>query len=65
MKSKDADKDGKRKIVPKDEVKLHLGRSSDYGDSLVMRMFFELEPSVGFIPPPTLGLVRPFPGIGG
>lgn len=33
MKSKDADKDGKRKIVPKDEVKLRLGRSPDYGDS--------------------------------
>jgi phage terminase large subunit len=65
MKSKDADKDGKRKIVPKDEVKEHLGRSPDYGDSLMMRMFFELQPvGSGFIPPPTLGLVQPFPGLG-
>jgi phage terminase large subunit len=27
MKRKDADKDGKLKIMPKDEVKEHLGRS--------------------------------------
>ncbi len=66
MKSKDADKDGKRKIVPKEEVKLHLGRSPDFGDSLMMRMFFELQPvASGFIPPPVTGLVQPFfPGLG-
>jgi phage terminase large subunit len=66
MKSKDADKDGKRKIVPKDEVKLHLGRSPDYGDSLMMRMFFELQPvGTGVMPAPTIGLVKPFyPGLG-
>lgn len=36
------DKDGKLKIVPKDEVKEALGRSPDIGDKFVMRMYFEL-----------------------
>lgn len=44
MKRKDADKDGKLKIVGKDEVKDHLGRSPDFGDTLMMRMWFELKP---------------------
>ncbi|PYQ25766.1 MAG: hypothetical protein DMF56_26655 [Acidobacteria bacterium] len=61
MKRKDADKDGKLKIVPKDEVKERLGRSPDFGDDLMMRMFFELKPvSSGAMPPPTTGLVKPF-----
>ena len=66
MKRKDADKDGKLKIMPKDEVKEHLGRSPDFGDVLMMRMFFELRPAVsGVLPPPTIGLVRPyFPQLG-
>lgn len=42
MKRKDADKDGKLKIVGKEEVKESLGRSPDFGDALMMRMFFEL-----------------------
>jgi hypothetical protein len=47
-------------------VKERLGRSPDYGDSLMMRMFFELQPvGTGFVPPPTLGLVKPFPGMPG
>lgn len=51
MKRKDAEKDGKLKIVPKDEVKEHLGRSSDFGDTLMMRMFFELKPAASaFVP---------------
>lgn len=63
IKSKDADKDGKRKIVPKDEVKRNLGRSPDHADTFIMRMFFELQKPKGFIvPPPTTGLVKPFPG---
>ena len=43
---KDADKDGKRRVVPKDEVKEVLGRSPDSGDCLLMRMYFELKPSI-------------------
>lgn len=66
MKSKDADKSEKKKIVPKDEVKERLGRSPDHGDSLMMRMWFELQPiGTGFVPPPTTNLVKPFyPGLG-
>jgi hypothetical protein len=36
------DKDGKLKIVPKDEVREALGRSPDTGDTFLMRMYFEL-----------------------
>ncbi len=66
IKSKDADKDGKRKIVPKDEVKRNIGRSPDHGDCFIMRMLFELDkPKNTIVPPPTVGLVKPFiPGVG-
>ena len=43
MKRKDADKDAKLKIVGKDEVKERLGRSPDFGDTAMMRMFFRAE----------------------
>lgn len=42
VKSKDIDKDGKLKLMPKDEIKLKLGRSPDFADALMMRMWFEL-----------------------
>lgn len=42
IKQKDMDKDGKLKIVGKDEVKEALGRSPDTGDTFLMRMWFEL-----------------------
>lgn len=42
IKSADADKDGKRKIQGKDEIKAILGRSPDSADMLMMRMWFEL-----------------------
>jgi len=64
IRSKDADKDGKRKIVPKDEVKKNIGRSPDHADCFIMRMFFELQkPKTMYVPPPTIGLVKPFPGM--
>jgi phage terminase large subunit len=64
IKSKDADKDGKRKIQPKDEVKKNIGRSPDYGDCLLMRMFFEIQkPKTIIVPRPTTGLVKPYPGM--
>lgn len=37
------DKDGKRAVMPKDKVKEIIGRSPDYADTLMMRMYFELE----------------------
>lgn len=42
IKSKNADRDKKREVVSKDEVKEHLGRSPDFGDMIMMRMFFEV-----------------------
>ena len=47
VRSKDIDKDGKLKIVPKDVVKAVIGRSPDYSDALAMRMFYEVKPKIG------------------
>lgn len=44
VKMRDADKDGKLKIIKKEEVKKNIGRSPDYSDMLMMRMYFELAP---------------------
>jgi phage terminase large subunit len=43
IKSKDSDKDGKRKIIGKEEIKEVLGHSPDYADNIMMRMWFELK----------------------
>jgi len=43
LKTKDADKDNKLRIVPKEEIKEILGRSPDLSDSMMMRMFFEIK----------------------
>lgn len=43
VKRKDADKDGKIMIVPKDKIKEIIGRSPDLSDSLMMRMYLELK----------------------
>lgn len=40
VKQYNMDKDGKKQIVPKDVVKENLGRSPDYSDMLMMRMWF-------------------------
>jgi len=47
VRTKDIDKDGKLKIVPKDVVKSVIGRSPDYSDALAMRMFYELRSKIG------------------
>lgn len=50
---KDPDKDGKLKIIPKETIKEKLGRSPDFADAIMMRMFFELqvtiEPNIRFL----------------
>lgn len=38
----DVDKDGPRKITPKEHIKEIIGRSPDFADTLAMRMWFEL-----------------------
>ncbi len=47
VKQKDMDKDGKKKIVPKDKIKEVLGRSPDVCDMVMMRMFFEVKKLTG------------------
>ena len=41
------DKDTKLAIVPKEKVKQMLGRSPDYSDAIMMRMYYELRPNLG------------------
>lgn len=42
IKRRDADKDGRLKIVRKDEMKQALGRSPDFADTFIMRAYFDL-----------------------
>jgi len=48
VKSKDIDNDGKLKVIGKDDVKEAIGRSPDYSDALMMRIYFELQPQSMF-----------------
>lgn len=45
IKTKDADDDKKLKIISKDDVKEAIGRSPDYSDNLLMRMYFVIKPA--------------------
>lgn len=45
---KKLDSDGKKGILPKDKVKEALGRSPDFADTIMMRVFFELKPALKF-----------------
>ena len=47
VRTKDADKDNRLQIIPKDTVKGILGRSPDYSDALAMRMFYEIDNNFG------------------
>jgi len=46
VKQKDIDKDGKIALVSKDIVKQNIGRSPDEWDSIMMRYWFELMPTI-------------------
>jgi phage terminase large subunit len=46
VKSRDLDKDGKFKLMVKEDVKKVLGRSPDYSDAMMMRMYFEFKATV-------------------
>ncbi len=48
IKRENADKDGKLQINSKEKQKELLGRSPDYADCLMMRMYFELKPKKKF-----------------
>jgi len=44
LKTFDSDKDGKLRILPKEKIKEHIGRSPDWLDCFIMRMDFEVNP---------------------
>lgn len=43
VKQKNMDKDGKKSVLSKDDIKEQLGRSPDYADMIAMRYWFELK----------------------
>lgn len=45
VKAKNTDKDSKLRVLTKEEIKEHYGKSPDFGDALMMRMWFELDPT--------------------
>jgi phage terminase large subunit len=45
VKQKNMDKDGKREVLSKDEIKEQLGRSPDYADMIMMRYYFDIKPA--------------------
>ena len=46
VKQKMLDSDMKKGVIPKDKVKESLGRSPDFADAIMMRVFFELKPII-------------------
>lgn len=44
VKSYNEDNEGKMQILPKSEIKQLIGRSPDYSDAIMMRMYFDLKP---------------------
>ena len=50
----------KHSLIPKDEVKEALGRSPDFSDMLMMRMFFELKEVQEFVQPTDVGGMNPY-----
>jgi phage terminase large subunit len=47
LKRMNTDMDGKLRMVPKEVMKEHLGRSPDYQDNFIMRGYFEVAKPVG------------------
>lgn len=43
LQERDLDKEGKKKMVTKEDIKAELGHSPDIGDTFLMRMFWELK----------------------
>lgn len=64
LKKKEVAAEAPLQIIPKEEIKEALGRSPDFGDMLMMRMFFELDRPVVFKQPTDYGGVKPYiPGL--
>lgn len=47
LKDLEPDSDGKKRLIPKEDIKENIGRSPDDLDCLLMRMWFELSPKQG------------------
>ena len=47
VRTKDADKDNKLQIIPKDSIKTIIGRSPDYADAIAMRCYYEIDSNYG------------------
>lgn len=50
LKTFDSDKDGKLKLLPKEYIKENIGRSPDWLDNFIMRMYFEVKPKTSGMP---------------
>ena len=48
LKTYDSDKDGKLRILPKEKIKEKIGRSPDWLDIFIMRMFYEVSHNRSF-----------------
>lgn len=58
LKQKNVDSDGRKGIVPKDIIKSIIGRSPDYRDMLLMRMYFDINPTKKRQRPISFGVIR-------
>jgi phage terminase large subunit len=47
VRTKDADKDNKLQIIPKDTIKAIIGRSPDFADAMAMRCYYEIDSNFG------------------
>ena len=47
VRSKDIDKDGKLKLLPKETIKGIIGRSPDYSDAMMMSVYYEIDENYG------------------
>lgn len=64
LKKKDVPIEAPLQIIPKDEIKDALGRSPDFGDMIMMRMYFELSKPAAEWKPRDVGGVAPMiPGL--
>lgn len=46
LKERDADKETPLRLIAKEDVKIAIGRSPDIGDTLLMRAWFEIQPTI-------------------
>lgn len=58
IKRMDTAADAPLQVIPKEEIKDALGRSPDYADALMMRMFFEVSKPTGNYNPPDTDRIR-------